>query len=223
MDQFSEGRQIRSSKSESPRFGAHSGDVGAIQEIAAEISKLGPAAKGQFEQLRQAFVEGVFKVNKPRHDRFMSMRGNPTPGIQQPATARILFVQYEAQQPHIVEITENGSATNCEVFGHHAIGVGDVFAEAHLWGYKTHDLTLDQAKILAFMIVKKAIEIAGFGLGPPIDIWTLTKATGQVAITRLSDNEKEGLEDVVSAIMQAQLEVFTGWKREEETQVLPST
>jgi 20S proteasome alpha/beta subunit len=89
-----------------------SGDVGAIQEITTELAKLGASAQGQYAQLRSAFVEDVHKVNQPRLARYMSMHGAPIPGIQTPPTARVLFAQYEAEQPHIVEITENGSATN---------------------------------------------------------------------------------------------------------------
>jgi 20S proteasome alpha/beta subunit len=184
------------------------GDVGAIQEIKTQVETLGPAKQGQYSALRKHFEETVFGVNQPRFERFRRMlRPN-----QSPPTATVIWIQYEGDKPRIVEIAESGASTNYEESGYHAIGSGDILARSSLYGYATKELSLDQSMILAYMTVQKAIDIAAFGLGHPIYLWTLMKKGDSATIERICDSEKESLKDTAEAISKAQLEVFAGWR-----------
>ena len=180
------------------------GDGGAIQEIRAALESVGASKLGDHRSLRQRFVEIVVAVNKPRYDRFKAM-GLPNTA---PPIAKVLFAQFEGSTPRIVEVAENGGATNYEESGYQAIGSGSIFARSSLLGYKTTVLTLDQAETLGYMTVEKAIDIAAFGLGYPIDIWTLRKISGEAKIERLSEDVKKTLSDTVATIIEAQMQVF---------------
>ena len=183
-----------------------SGDGGAIQEIKAKLDGLGPACQGSHQSLRAAFSEKVFEVNQLRFTRWRQM---PRPNTQPPTAAFSLLAQYEGDKPRIVEFQEHGAATNYEQVGYHAIGSGSVFACANLWGYDVKKCTMDQAKTLAYMTVYKAIEIAAFGLGYPIDVWTITRRGDSVSIVQATKEEREALEDATKTIIQRQVEVFT--------------
>jgi 20S proteasome alpha/beta subunit len=185
-----------------------SGDVGATQEIKARIEMLGPSKQGQHNELRKNFTEIVHEVNEPRYRRFVSM---PMPD-RAPPVAKVLLVQYEGVTPRIVEIEVDGGATNHEGFGFQAIGSGDIFARQGLYGYEPHKLTLDQSKVLAYMTIQKAIDIAALGMGLPIDIWTLTKKGDVVTVDRIAPQERDVLRDTANVISKAQLEVFTGYR-----------
>jgi 20S proteasome alpha/beta subunit len=180
-----------------------SGDGGAIQEAERMLATL-PAQGQKHADTRNVFGTVVFKVNKPRIERFreMKLQGEP------PILAEALLVQYDGSQPRIVEFVLDGSSTNYEALGYQAIGSGGIFARASLYGYQTQSLPLDKAKVLAYMTIRKAIDIAAFGLGDPIDIWTI-KGQSNAASERASGEEKKALGDATTAIVQAQMGVFS--------------
>jgi len=173
----------------------------STQEIKDRAEMLGPAKQGQYNELRRHFTEVVDGVNQPRFQRFRAM---PMPN-QQPPIAEVVLVQYDGVTPRIVEIAEDGAPTNYEGSGYQAIGSGDIFARSSLYGYKTHELTLDQSKVLAYMTIQKAIDIAALGLGHPIDIWTLAKKGGVATVERICEEKhKNALRDTANAISEAQ-------------------
>ena len=58
--------------------------------------------------------------------------------------------------------------------GFAATGIGDVFAYTILGNYYRKDIDISRGIILAYRVIKTAIETGAWGLGEPIDIWTLT-------------------------------------------------
>lgn len=121
---------------------------------------------------------------------------------------KALLAQYDRGRPRIIEFNYDGSPTDYGDLGYQAIGSGDIFARATLMGQDTHDLTLDQATILGYMTVQKAIELAALGLNFPIDVWTLSMRDGSPKVERLGDSQKKALSDAVAAISEAQRAVL---------------
>lgn len=77
-----------------------------------------------------------------------------------------------------------------------AVGSGDVFAAfamASLAHLGAPDLTLAQAKVVAYQAVADAISVAAVLLGPPIQMAVVTPAAGAVAVSRAElDGELAG-------------------------------
>lgn len=185
-----------------------SGNGGAIGKVKVHLDNLGPSKQGNHQELCRNFSEILLKVNHPRVHAHAQM------GFSQGSrpTAFALMVQYEGNEGRIVDFMDSGADENYEQYGYQAIGSGSALARTSLHGYRTAELSLDQAKVLAYMTVQKAIDIAAYGLGPPVDIWTLCKGLGSPVIQRLTVLDKQLIADTAKLISQAQLEVFTAWK-----------
>jgi 20S proteasome alpha/beta subunit len=87
-----------------------------------------------------------------------------------------------------------------------ASGTGDLFAYALLQKYQGCNLNIDKASLLAYKVLEEAIAVGSYGLGPPIDIWHITKD----GIKQLSEEEKAALEDASRALRQAEIELLIG-------------
>jgi 20S proteasome alpha/beta subunit len=181
-----------------------SGDGGAIQEVKEQLDAIPPNELGQHGSLCARFTKAIFDVNKPRVARFKALGLEKNP----PILGKALLAQFDRGRPRIVEFNYDGSPTDYGDLGYQAIGSGDIFARATLLGQDTHDLTLDQARTLGYMTVQRAIEIAAYGLGYPIDIWTLSMKKDSPTVERMGEEEKKGLNDAVAVIFHAQREVF---------------
>jgi len=181
-----------------------SGDGGAIQEVKRQLDALGPTELQEHRTLCGLFTKIIFGVNKPRVERFKALGVRKSP----PILGEALLAQYDRDHPRIIEFAYDGSATDYEELGYQAIGSGNIFARASMQGHQTHNLSLDRARILGYMTVQKAIEIAAYGLGYPIDVWTLSMKQNVPATERISEQKKKALSDTVAAISAAQMEVL---------------
>jgi 20S proteasome alpha/beta subunit len=194
------------------------GDGGAIQEVKRRLDGTDSASLRKHADVRSLFEQITFEVNKPRHHRFLEMKLG-APGQVSPSTmGQALLAQYDEGQCRIVEFAVDGASTNYDESGYQAIGSGDIFARSSLHGYETCNLNLDQAKILAYMTVQKAIDIAAYGLGYPIDVWTLSRKGESPVVQRVSDQDKRVLADATKTIWQAQIEVFADLSQEKSGQ-----
>jgi len=181
-----------------------SGDGGAIQEVKRQLDALGPTELQGHRTLCGLFTKIIFGINKPRVERFKALRLQKSP----PILAKALLAQYDGNSPCIVEFNYDGSTTGYEELGYQAIGSGNIFARASLQGHQTRNLPLDRAEILGYMTVQKAIEIAAYGLGYPIDVWTLSMKQRFPMVERVTEQKKKALSDTVAAISSAQMEVL---------------
>ncbi|MDO8612534.1 MAG: hypothetical protein Q7R32_06885 [Dehalococcoidia bacterium] len=84
---------------------------------------------------------------------------------------------YAAGAPHLFELASNGLVTDHHARSFAAIGVGVPFAEHAVTIFREHqvDMTLHQAKMLAFRVVQDAIAAAGPGIpvGGPVQLATV--------------------------------------------------
>jgi 20S proteasome alpha/beta subunit len=72
--------------------------------------------------------------------------------------------------------------------------------------YYSDEIDIEGGKLVAYRVIKEAIEIGAFGLGEPIDIWVLDKTTGE--IKELTREEIMGLDDTLAAWKNIEREVF---------------
>ena len=63
---------------------------------------------------------------------------------------------------------------------------------------------------MAYRVIKDAIDVGAYGLGEPIDIWTMKVTNGNIEITQLSDSEIMALSDAYMAWKEAEKAVLKG-------------
>lgn len=119
------------------------------------------------------------------------------PGAAAPDLACI-FCWWARSGPLVWSIPRTGSDHQLHD-RHSAVGTGDIFAQfamasvAHLG---TPDLSLEQAKMVAYKAIADAIDVAAVFLGPPIQMYVVT-AAGAREVSRLE--LEGGLSDSVDA------------------------
>lgn len=96
-----------------------------------------------------------------------------------------------------------------------ATGSGDLFAHALMAKYSGRALSLDRAKLLAHKVIEEAIQVGAYGLGAPVDIWTLS-ASGR---ERCSDEERAALEDAAQVLREGEIELLVGAEAEKTPEV----
>jgi 20S proteasome alpha/beta subunit len=176
------------------------GSAGLQQTLRAELAGLNGQASGA-EQLRQRLASIVIPIQQQGLARYV-----PHPGTEPPDLA-VIFCWCDGDGPCILEIPRTGSDHQFhDRFS--AIGSGDIFARfamasvAHL---NTRDLTLEQAKMVAFKAIADAIEVAAVFLGPPIQLYVVGEGgTRPVA----ADEVENGLADSVDAWKERQREML---------------
>jgi len=84
------------------------------------------------------------------------------------------------------------------------VGSGDLFAYALLRKYQGLKLDLERASILAYKVIEEAIEVGAYGLGPPIDVWQITRE----GVKNLSENETEALAEAARQLREREIELL---------------
>ena len=142
---------------------------------------------------RAALVEAVIPIQQTALRDFVAH-----PGAHPPELACVFCWLGEDGRPRIFSVPRTGSDHQLHD-GHAAVGTGDIFADfamvsvAHLG---TPDLSLEQAKMVAFKAIADAIDVAAVYLGPPIQMAVVTGA-GVRAVPR--GEIAGGLSDSVDA------------------------
>ncbi len=115
-----------------------------------------------------------------------------------------LFVEY-SEKARILHISANGTPEWIIDGRVKATGSGDLFAHALLQKYAGASLNCERAKLLAYKVIEEAIEVGGYGLGPPIDLWEV-KSTG---VKQVSEQEIAALEDAAHLLRGREVEMLT--------------
>ena len=145
------------------------GSIGLQQTLQAELGALNGHSDDP-GQLRRRLASIVTPLQQEAMRDFV-----PHAGADPPELA-CLFCWCDAGGPRILSIPRTGSDHQFHQ-RHAAIGSGDIFAEmtvrsiAHL---DSLELSLEQAKMVAYRTVADAIEVAAVFLGPPIQMYVVT-------------------------------------------------
>ena len=170
------------------------GSVGLQQTLGDRLAEAEPKLVCDVDRrrLRGRLTEIVIPVQQRAVEDFV-----PHPGSRPPDLACI-FCWWAADRAVILSVPRTGS--DHELHDRHsAVGTGDIFADfamasvAHLG---TVELSLEQAKMVAYKAVADAIDVAAIYLGPPIQMYVVTEAGAcEVATAELEG----GLADSVDA------------------------
>lgn len=170
------------------------GSIGLQQSVADRLATLqSGAAPPEMRALLAAAIVPVQQAALAGHV--------PHPGCEPPELACLIC--WWDDGPHLLSVPRTGSDHQFHA-GFAAIGSGDIFAALtvrSLIDPERIELTLDQAKLVAYRAIADAIDIAALFLGPPIQMLTLTH-TGIETVAR--DELDEGIADAVALWKQRQ-------------------
>jgi len=91
--------------------------------------------------------------------------------------------------------------------GYACSGIGDTFAYTLLRNYYSSEMDIRKGKLVAYRVIRDAVDIGAYGLGEPVDIWII-KVNGDIQISQLSENETMALNDVCLAWKEAEKAVL---------------
>jgi len=189
-------------------FGA-SGSVGAIQRVRDIFRQYATAIsqEGLYYENTVRIRREIFELMKGELDRHQAFHGRR----EGAPLADILVCVCELPQGkfRIWHITADCSEEFLDEVGYGCSGIGDTFAHTLLRNYYSEDLDIDAGKVIAYRVIKDAIDVGAFGLGEPIDIWVM----------RLK-REKEGkyvvrTHQLSSEEIMALRETYVSWKNAE--------
>jgi len=190
-------------------FGA-AGSVGIIQRSRDVIRFFSAKLEDEWSyelmgEIKKALF-GIYKNEIDRHRAFY--RGTPQEDIRNAPVADVLLCNFSTKgdenQKVIWHIAHDCSSEMLDEIGYGCSGSGDVFAHTLLKNYSVKELTVEKGKLVAYRVIKEAIEIGAYGLGEPIDIWIITKE----GCKRLSQEELMGLEDAYNVWKEMERTVF---------------
>lgn len=176
------------------------GSEGLQQTLRAELANL----NGQLRE-PEALRERLASIVIPLQQRALA-HYVPQPGSEPPDLACI-FCWCDRAGQHILELPPTGGDHQFHE-RYCAIGSGDIFARfamasiAHL---DTGELSLEQAKMVAYKAISDAIQVAAVFLGPPIQLYVVSDGRAE-PVAR--EEVEHGLADSVEAWMQRQRETL---------------
>jgi 20S proteasome alpha/beta subunit len=169
------------------------GSVGLQQTLHERLGQVAPTlSSGEPAAVRERLVEAVVPVQQEAMRLYVPHHGTDPPELS------CIFCGIGPAGPWILEIPRTGGDHQIHE-RYSAIGSGDIFARfamtsiAHL---STEELDLEQAKMVAYKATADAISVAALFLGPPIQMYTVTRAGAREVPREELDG---GLSDSVDA------------------------
>jgi len=190
-------------------FGA-SGDVGTIQKSLELIKGIPELRKDLTTSIKSVVKDKLSDLYKQEIDPIVKFhQALKTPQPPRPPIADILIAKIQEDNSRIIwHITPDCRDEALEHQGYACTGNGDIFAHTLLKGFDIKSLTTEGGKLLAYNTIKLAIETGAYGLGEPIDIWTITKRKEEVEVHRLSKEEMMALKDAWITWKETEKELF---------------
>jgi len=190
-------------------FGA-SGSVGVIQKSRLIISSLSQELDKEWDfDLMEKVRQSLFRIYKNEIDRHRAFyQGTPQEDIRNAPIADVLLCNFikkgDSGQKIIWHIAPDCSDEMLDEIGYGCSGNGDIFAHTLLKNYPIKDLDVEKGKLVAYRVIKEAIEIGAYGLGEPIDIWIITEKEYK----QLTTEELMALEDAYISWKEIERETF---------------
>lgn len=211
----SAGGPVRQSVSKIKQIGERtlwgaSGTLGFIQDIENVLSNIPVELKNtELEQLREVISQNVHQLRKKVLEQHRDLHGPSADGAP---GADLLLVEYRNGKTRILHVDFDCNQEWLEEFGFGASGIGDTFAYTILKNYDVNDCPVNQGKVLAYRVIRDAIEVGAFGLGEPIDIWVIDEN----GVKQESLGEMAAIRDTFRLWIETEKETFKSLFRKTE-------
>jgi proteasome beta subunit len=144
-----------------------------------------------------------FPVLQKHYDHFIQPPGEE---LQSPATCGIVCGISASHEPFILEVAPTGMVTHYGDNGFCVIGSGGAFAgmaNALLAHFDLPNKDVSTGQLVAFRVTNAVIQASAHGVGPPVQLWTISVDEGAVEI---DVNELKVIEGMVGGWQQTELE-----------------
>lgn len=168
--------------------------------------------------MAQSLVYLTRPVLEPHYKNFLQ----PVPGAQSgsPATGTLAAGCREDGSKWIVEVDHNCQYTFYEDRGFHAIGSAAGFAQlaaALMAHYAVLGRDLEDGKLIAYRVIRRAIDTSAHFVGGDIQMWTVTPE----GVHKVDDEEMHQLEANVGAWEQVEVESLDRFRNPEAGEEAP--
>ncbi len=186
-----------------------SGEVGFIQKVEKAIERFPFELKNAgIDEIKSQIIRVIHKIRKDALDLHTGLHGSEKGA----SSADLLFADCKDGIPKILHVNADVKDTELQEFGYGATGIGDTFAYTILMNYYVNIFSVDLGKVLAYRVIKDAMEVGAFGLGEPIDIWTITQVKEKdkkiVKACRVEKEEMEAIRDTCNSWKAVEAEIF---------------
>lgn len=197
-----------------------SGSVGIIQRYFDGLKEFSRnlLEQGLTPGLRENIRQRIFNIMSNEVTRHLAfhrpLRDAQFPHIPTPPFSDLIMAIFENENTKkIWRIAPDGLDEFLEDIGYGCVGSGDIFAYTLLKNYNVKELDIEKGKLIAYRVIKEAIGVGAYGLGEPIDIWTVSKdGTKQV-----SEEEILALNTTYGVWLKMEQELFKDiYKKKEE-------
>jgi len=168
--------------------GAHQ----VIADIRADLTSLSDALEASAD-LDQSLMGRIRPILQKHYGAHINPPNLPP---SSPASSILTCGLDSRGNPWIIEIDPACTCTHYEQRGFHAIGSGAGFAQvanllmAH---FQAKDRPIEHGKLIAYRTINSVIEASAFGVGGPVQMWTVDAAS----VHRLTDDELVAIKDSV--------------------------
>ena len=171
---------------DAPVVAGISGHVGMAQNVKASLASI-PSTElsGRIAKLRPILRNHVVEVLRDAKQSYVPIHQSGGEPI-----CETVIAGYTVGAPWILEINCNGLDEQHEHRGFLALGSGEAFAHfacAAMRHHAVRELGIFHAQVLAFRTIETAIKVAAFGLGPPIQMWTIDDKHGACRVDKDKD------------------------------------
>lgn len=148
------------------------GELALLHAVTEHLAALPDEARARgLDALLPEARDALIRERAAAMARYASIHGSDTARELAP---RAYFILCQATpQPRIVYMAEDGDVEDQTHFGYAVTGSGDLTVHVRLQEWDTTTLSLEQAAVLAFGLVKDTIESGTFHVSDPVRLWTL--------------------------------------------------
>ena len=206
-------------------WGASSNRSGTVQlvqqHLQATFGERTRFRKKKRHEIRKDITAEISRRMKDIYEQAIQLPGKST------IMNSFIFVGYAQDGPLILEIHPDLTDTDHVNIGYAATGSGDIFPYIALAGLKhfnVRERTLEEAKLITYRIVQDAINVAAYGIGPPIQMIEIPLgADGPGDARKLDGDELRILDEKVLEWKEAESEVLTRFVGLTPSEAVPPT
>lgn len=187
-----------------------SGSVGMLQKASNIFEHPDIKMKGISDPvLRLKILQGLFGIRKAELERHRGLYDRYGLEFEQRGAqvADLLIAGYDGVGKNLIwHIDADCRDEFVDALDYGCTGNGDTFAYASLKNYHTKDLPIEKGALLAYRVIRDAIDVNAFGLGEPISVFALSKE----GISEYKKEQIDGLRDTYNLWLSMEQDIFKG-------------
>ena len=148
------------------------GEVGMIHQVVDALAALPEETRARgVEGLLPHARETLVSLRAEAVARYAAIYGRDA-AMEHAPKAFLLFVEADPE-PRIVYMSEDGDVEDQTRLGYAATGSGDLIVHVRMQPWDPRELTVEQAAVLAFGLVKDVVDSGSFRVSDPVCLWSL--------------------------------------------------